>query len=121
AAQEHGQPPGAGGGQAVSVRVYDLAHSRAGDKGNTSNISVICYDARHWEFLARALTEARVAEAFRHLARGPVRRYPLRTLKAFNFVIENALGGGVTVSLAQDIHGKSYSNVMLAIVLPDPK
>jgi hypothetical protein len=98
----------------VSVRVYDLAHSRAGDKGNTSNISVICYDARHWEFLERELTPERVASAFRHLAKGPVRRHPLRNLKAFNFVIENALGGGVTVSLAQDIHGKSYSNVMLA-------
>jgi hypothetical protein len=105
----------------MSVRVYDLAHSRAGDKGNTSNISVICYDAGHWEFLERELTEERVADAFRHLAKGPVRRHPLRNLKAFNFVIENALGGGVTVSLAQDIHGKSYSNVMLAIELPDPK
>jgi hypothetical protein len=105
----------------MSVRVYDLAHSRAGDKGNTSNISVICYDARHWEFLERELTIARVAEAFKHVAKGPITRHPIRNLKAFNFVIENALGGGVTVSLAQDIHGKSYSNVMLAIALPDPK
>ena len=104
----------------MSVRVYDIAHSRAGDKGNTSNISVICYDGRHWEFLERELTVERVAHAFRHLARGPIRRYPLRNLKAFNFVIENALAGGVTISLAQDIHGKSYSNVMLAIDLPDP-
>ena len=31
-----------------------------------------------------------------------------------------ALAGGVTTSLAQDIHGKSYSNVMLAIEHPDP-
>ena len=104
----------------MTVRVYDLAHSRAGDKGNTSNISVICYDASLWDFLQRELTAERVADAFRHLAKGPVRRYPLRNLKAFNFVIENALGGVVTVSLAQDIHGKSYSNVMLAIELPDP-
>ena len=62
----------------MSVRVYDLAHSRAGDKGNTSNISVICYDAKHWEFLERELTPERVADAFRHLAKGPVRRHPLR-------------------------------------------
>ena len=105
----------------MSVRVYDLAHARAGDKGNTSNISVICYDAKHWEFLERVLTPERVMDAFKHIAKGPIRRYPLRNLKAFNFVIENALGGGVTVSLAQDIHGKSLSNVMLAIELPDPK
>src|SRR5450631_1080450 len=121
AAEEPGQRPGRRGGCAMSVRVYDLAHARAGDKGNTSNISVICYDAKHWEFLERELTPERVAQAFKHIAKGPIRRHPLRNLKAFNFVIENALGGGVTVSLAQDIHGKSLSNVMLAIELPDPK
>ena len=103
------------------MKLRELAHSRTGDKGNTLNISVICYDAKHWEFLERELTVERVADAFRHIAKGPIRRYPLRNLKAFNFVIENALAGGVTISLAQDIHGKSYSNVMLAIELPDPK
>jgi hypothetical protein len=77
----------------VSVRVYDLAHSRAGDKGNASNISVICYEEKDWEFLQRELTPERVMEAFRLIAGGPVRRYELRNLKAFNFVIENALGG----------------------------
>jgi len=103
----------------MGVRVYDLAHARTGDKGNTSNISVIAYEEKDWEFLRRELTEARVLHAFRHIAQGPVRRYEIRNLKAFNFVIENALGGGVTISLAQDIHGKSLSNVMLAIELPD--
>jgi hypothetical protein len=103
----------------VSLRVYDLAHSRTGDKGNTANISVVCYQEEDWEFLQRELTPERVMETFRHIASGPVRRYELRNLKAFNFVIENALGGGVTVSLAQDIHGKSLSSVMLGIELPD--
>ena len=103
----------------MSVRVYDLAHSRTGDKGNTANISVICYEERDWEFLRRELTPQRVGEAFKHLTPGPVRRYELRNLKAFNFVIENVLGGGVTISLSQDIHGKSLSSVMLGIDLPD--
>lgn len=101
-----------------ATRVYDLAHCRAGDKGNTSNVSVICYDAEDWTFLRDVLTEERVLHAYRHVAKGPVRRYELRNLKAFNFVIENALGGGVTISLAQDIHGKSLSNIMLAIPMP---
>jgi hypothetical protein len=103
----------------VSLRVYDLAHSRAGDKGNTSNISVICYDEKDWEFLKRELTPECVMSAFKLIARGPGRRFVLRNLKAFNFVIENALGGGVTRSLAQDVHGKSLCNVMLGIELPD--
>jgi hypothetical protein len=102
----------------MSLRVYDLAHCRAGDKGNTSNISVLCYDEKDWEFLQRVLTPERVMAAFAHIAGGPVRRYELRNVKAFNFVIENALAGGVTVSLAQDVHGKSLSNVMLGVDLP---
>jgi len=32
------------------TRVYDLAHGRAGDKGNTSNISVIAYSDELGEF-----------------------------------------------------------------------
>ena len=103
----------------MSVRVYDLAHSRTGDKGNTSNISIIAYDEKDWDFLQRELTEKRVMDALKHIAKGPVTRYEIRNLKAFNFVVENALGGGVTISLAQDIHGKSLCNVVLAIELPD--
>jgi hypothetical protein len=103
----------------MSVRVYDLAHSRAGDKGNTSNVSVIAYDAAAWEILREKLTEARVLAAYRHLTPGPVRRYELPKLQALNFVIENVLGGGVTRSLAIDPHGKSLSALMLTIELPD--
>lgn len=102
----------------MSVRVYDLAHGRAGDKGNTSNISVVAYNARAWNILREQLTVERVMQAFEHVAKGPVTRYELPKLQAFNFVIENALGGGVTVSLAQDMHGKSLSYLMLAIELP---
>lgn len=56
--------------------------------------------------LRQHLTPERVMRAFAHIAKGPVTRYELPKLRAFNFVIENALGGGVT-SLNQDVHGKS--------------
>jgi hypothetical protein len=46
-----------------------------------------------------------------------VRRYELPKLRALNFVIEGALGGGVTRSLAQDAHGKSLSSLMMMIEL----
>ncbi|MYZ47291.1 AtuA-related protein [Propylenella binzhouense] len=101
----------------MPIRVYDIASSRAGDKGNTSNISVVCYDKKDWQFLATHLTADRVMQEFAHIASGPVTRYELPNLKAFNFVIEGALGGGVTISLAQDAHGKTLSSVMLGIEL----
>ena len=98
-------------------RVYDLAHARAGDKGNTSNVSVTAYDERAWHILREQLTVEKVMHAYSEIAKGPVTRYELPKLRALNFVIENALGGGVTVSLAQDMHGKSLSFVMLGIEL----
>ena len=100
------------------MKLRDIAHSRTGDKGNTSNISVIAYEERHYAFLREHLTPQRVMQAFAHIAKGPVTRYELPKLRAFNFVIENALGGGVTISLNQDVHGKSLSTVMLEIELP---
>ena len=98
-------------------KLYDLAHCRAGDKGNTSNISVVAYNEAAWRVLQEQLTPERVLAAYGHIAKGPVRRYELANLRALNFVIENALGGGVTISLAQDAHGKSLSYVMLGIEL----
>lgn len=100
------------------IRVYDIAHGRAGDKGDISNISVIAYDESGWDVLSEQLTAERVMQHFAHTAKGPVRRYELPRLRALNFVIEGALGGGVTRSLAQDAHGKSLSSLMLTIELP---
>jgi hypothetical protein len=101
------------------TKVYELGHSRAGDKGNTSNVSVIAYDAQAWEILRSELTVERVMQAYGHVAQGPVTRYELPRMRALNFVIENALGGGVTISLALDAHGKTLSYLMQDIDLPD--
>lgn len=101
------------------VRIYDIAHGRAGDKGDTSNISVIAYDAAGWEILRKRLTVERVQKHFAHVVTGSVRRYELPNLQALNFVLEGALGGGVTRSLAQDAHGKSLSSLMMTIELPE--
>jgi len=99
------------------IRLHDIAHSRAGDKGNTSNISVIAYDTEGWEIIRQHLSIEVVKEAFVHITNGAVFRYELPKLQALNFVIEGALGGGVTRSLAQDPHGKSLSSLMLSITL----
>ena len=76
---------------------------------------MIAFDAAGWSLIRDRLTVQRVQQAFAHIATGPVRRYELPRLKALNFVIEGALGGGVTRSLAQDAHGKSLSSLMMSI------
>ncbi|MGC8474789.1 MAG: AtuA-related protein [Acetobacteraceae bacterium] len=97
--------------------VYDLAHARAGDKGNTSNISATAYTPEGFAILSARLTAERVHATFRHLGATSVTRYELPRLHALNFVIEGVLGGGVTRSLRIDPHGKSLSALMLTIEL----
>ena len=46
-----------------ALKVYDLAHCRAGDKGNTSNISVIAYEDRFYPFLREHLAPEKVMAA----------------------------------------------------------
>ena len=97
----------------------ELAHSRTGDKGDTSNISLIAYDASDYPLLARVVTAERVKAHFAGIVRGDVRRYELPRLGALNFVLERALGGGVTRSLALDAHGKSLGSALLSIEIPE--
>lgn len=101
------------------TKVHDLAHARSGDKGNTSNVAVIAYDDAGWERIRQQLTADRVMAAYSHLAQGPITRYEVPNLRALNFVIQNALAGGVTRSLRIDPHGKTLSSVVLGIDLED--
>lgn len=96
-----------------------IAHSRTGDKGNTANISVIAYRTEDYAVLEKYVTVERVQELFREIATGSVVRYTLPRIGALNFVLEGALGGGVTRSLALDAHGKSLSSAILSLELPD--
>jgi hypothetical protein len=99
--------------------VRDIAHARAGDKGNTSNVNVWAYDPADFELLKRALTPDRIKQAFPHLIRGTVTRYELPHLNGLNFVMQDALEGGVNASLNLDSHGKSWSYLILGLALDD--
>lgn len=101
------------------MRLRELAHARAGDKGNISNISVFVYRPEDYPALANYLTAELVAERFSGLSTGEVMRYELPKLGGLNFVIYGALAGGVTRSLALDAHGKCLSSVLLDLDLPD--
>ena len=101
------------------MRLRDIAHSRAGDKGNVSTISVIARDPDQFALLKRHVTVERVREHFAGIVTGEIRRYELPNIGALNFVLQEALAGGVTRSLALDPHGKSLSSVLLDLELPD--
>ena len=95
--------------------VRDIAHARAGDKGDTSNVSVWVYDPADFELLKSALTAERIKRAFPGLFRGEVHRYVIERLHGLNFVMHEALEGGVNRSLNLDSHGKSWSYLILGL------
>ena len=101
------------------MKLRDIAHARSGDKGDTSTISLIAFDQNDYARLASAVTADRVTAHFAFIAKGSVTRYELPAIGALNFVIERALGGGVTRSLAIDAHGKSLSSLLLEMDLPE--
>lgn len=97
----------------VTVPLHAVAHGRAGDKGNRSNISLAPYVPEAYPLLVEQVTEARVLALFRHKGASAVTRYELPNLPALNFVIDDALEGGVNAALGQDMHGKTLSFLLL--------
>jgi len=104
----------------MRVKLRQIAHARAGNKGDTSNVSLIVYDQAHYEAVRDQTTPERVKAWFGPLVRGRVMRYELPQLGALNFVLEGALGGGVTRTLALDPHGKSRSSLLLEMEVDLP-
>jgi 5,10-methenyltetrahydromethanopterin hydrogenase len=99
------------------MKVRDIALARSGDKGNRATLSVIARDPADYPLLERTLTAERVKAHYRDVVRGVVQRFPLPHLGAMHFVMHEALGGGVTRSLALDAHGKTLSAAILDVEL----
>ncbi|WP_417251093.1 hypothetical protein [Castellaniella sp.] len=94
--------------------LHELAHARAGDKGNRLNISLIAYRPEIWPTLVEEVTEACVAQLFATRGVTRVQRFLLPNLHAMNFVLDDVLEGGVNGSLNLDTHGKTLSFCLLS-------
>lgn len=95
------------------MKLREIAHARAGDKGNLINISLIAFDEADYPLLAEQVTAERVSELFAPLISQPVERYCIPGLGALNFVLHRAPDQSVTRSLNLDAHGKGLSFVLL--------
>jgi len=103
-----------------AVELRHLAHTRSGDKGNTSNIAVIAWDETLFPLLARVLTEEAFANHYAGVVTGPVTRYSVPRLGVLNFVAEGALDGGVSRSLSLDQYGKTLAAAILNFQIDVP-
>ena len=102
------------------MRLREIAHSRTGDKGDISNIGVIARRPELLPLLRAQLTPERVAQWLAHLVQGPVTRFEVPGVHAFNFVCEQALGGGGMASLRNDPLGKGMAQILLSMPIRVP-
>ncbi len=104
----------------MRVQLQHLAHARSGDKGNTSNISVIAYAKEFYPYLKEQLTAERFKAHYAGVVKGRVDRFEVDNLEALNFVAQEALGGGVSRSLCLDNYGKALSSRVLSFEIEIP-
>ncbi|MBL8379095.1 MAG: hypothetical protein JNM79_14595 [Burkholderiales bacterium] len=102
------------------MKLHELAHARAGDKGDATTLSLIPYRDEHYAHLCAVVSAQAVAAHFDGLITGAVTRHEIPGLPALCFTLEGALLGGVTISPAVDPHGKSLSFALLAMDIPPP-
>src|SRR4051794_41273434 len=105
----------------MRLALRQICGFRSGDKGDTADIALFAYDDAGYDLIVREVTAARVKAHFGSMVRGDVVRYEAANVRALNFVLRGALGGGGPRSLRSDNLGKSLGGalVRLEIDVPD--
>ena len=104
----------------LPTTLHCVAHVRAGDKRNISNVAVIAYDKANFAAIQEQLTADAVLAFYKGEIEGPCTRYVVEPLGVLNFVLDGALGGGVSRTLKLDNHGKSLGAALLAFPIDVP-
>lgn len=102
------------------IRLEDIAHARSGDKGDGSNVGVIAYTDKGFNYLQSVLTVERVKDHFSSICKGGVERFEVPNLKALNFILHDSLGGGGSESVKTDAQGKTHGQALLRMELDLP-
>ena len=95
------------------IYLYDIAHGRSGDKGDTSNVCVFARKPEFYNIILREATAEKLKEYFGDMVKGDIKRYEVESLCGVNFVMHHALGGGATMSLRLDSLGKSMGSAVM--------
>lgn len=106
--------------QQKTVSLREVAHSRSGEKGNSSTISVIAYDMADYALLREQVTVEAVRALYGPITRGGIQRHEVSAIGALNFVLDEALEGGRSRTLAFEESGKALSSLMLTLALQVP-
>lgn len=105
----------------MRIQLRDICGFRAGDKGDTADIALFAYDDAGYETVVREVTAERVKAHFGSMVTGEVERYEAPNVRALNFVLRGALGGGGPRSLRSDNLGKSLGGALVRMEIEAPE
>jgi hypothetical protein len=103
------------------LALRELCGYRAGDKGDIANVALFADDDETFELIRRGATAERVKEHFGEMVTGRVDRYEAANVRALNFVMQGALGGGGPRSLRADSLGKTLGGALVRMEIDVPE
>jgi hypothetical protein len=104
----------------VRLQLRELCGYRAGDKGDIANVAIFADDDETYALILREATADRVKQHFGAMVKGRVDRYEAANVRALNFVMYEALGGGGPRSLRSDALGKTLGGALVRMEIDVP-
>ena len=104
-----------------TVNLYKIAYARSGDKGSGSNVGLIFINNDLYQWAVSNLTEEKIADYFKSIAIGGVKRYLLPNINAINYILFDSLNGGGSESLFNDAQGKTHGQALLKMEVSVPE
>ena len=105
----------------MQIKLMDIACTRSGDKGDSSNIGIVFEYQEVYDWALENITSDVVKEHLSGIAKEDVVRYKLPNLLALNFIIKGSLEGGGSDSLLHDAQGKTHGQLLLLLELDVPE
>ena len=102
------------------LQLREICGYRAGDKGDIANVAIFADDDDTYAAIVREVTAERVKEHFGTMVKGRVDRYEAANVRALNFVMQGALGGGGPRSLRADSLGKTLGGALVRMEIDVP-
>jgi hypothetical protein len=102
------------------LALREICGYRAGDKGDVANVAIFADDDETYALIVREVTAERVKTHFGTMVRGRVDRYEAANVRALNFVMQGALGGGGPRSLRADSLGKTLGGALVRLEIEVP-
>ncbi len=104
----------------MKLQLREICGYRAGDKGDIANVAIFADDDETYALIVHEVTAERVKELFGAMVQGRVDRYEAANVRALNFVMQGALGGGGPRSLRADSLGKTLGGALVRMEIDAP-